>query len=119
MGKPAVLLVDEESAILETTEAILRRAGYEVFTAPTARGAIELLDSQHIDLVLVELIPDAVWVINEANRFNPNVTIAVCTTDGRRCESPLVDTVLYKPLPPPVLLNEIADLLCSSMAVAA
>src|SRR5256885_10328018 len=55
-----VLIIDDERPVLMTLEALLKRHGYEVDTAPTATQGLKLLQSKSPSLVLLDLqLPDA------------------------------------------------------------
>src|SRR5437660_7644052 len=55
-----VLIIDDERPVLMTLEALLKRHGYEVDTAPTATQGLKLLKSKSPTLVLLDLrLPDA------------------------------------------------------------
>jgi two-component system, cell cycle sensor histidine kinase and response regulator CckA len=58
---PAILVVDDDPAILALTGAILRRAGYQVLLAEGGRQAVEIYESaaQPIRLLVADVImPD-------------------------------------------------------------
>ena len=112
----SLLCVDDEPAVLRTTELILRSAAYTVSTAATAADAVRLLKSQHFDLLLLDCIPERGWVVQEAKRVNPDMRVAICTGDTELVELPLVDIVFHKPISPPVLLRKIAELISLSKA---
>src|SRR6266403_3768859 len=55
-----VLIVDDERPVLMTLEALLKRHGYQVDTAPTAAQGLKVLKSKSPTLVLLDLrLPDA------------------------------------------------------------
>jgi DNA-binding NtrC family response regulator len=55
-----VLIIDDERPVLMTLEALLKRHGYHVDTAPTASQGLKLLRSKSSALVLLDLqLPDA------------------------------------------------------------
>ena len=55
-----VLIIDDERPVLMTLEALLKRHGYQVDTAPTAAQGLKLLKSKSPTLVLLDLrLPDA------------------------------------------------------------
>src|ERR1043165_5556615 len=55
-----VLIIDDERPVLMTLEALLKRHGYQVETAPTAAQGIKVLKSKSPTLVLLDLrLPDA------------------------------------------------------------
>jgi DNA-binding response OmpR family regulator len=54
-----VLVVEDERDIRELLRRFLERAGYSVLTAAAGAGALSLLDSARVDLVLLDLgLPD-------------------------------------------------------------
>jgi two-component system cell cycle response regulator len=53
--KITVLAVDDDTSYLRYLEHLLKRAGYDVLTAPSAAEALEVLQSEAVDLVLVDL----------------------------------------------------------------
>lgn len=50
----SILVVDDEIGILDALDAALREEGYRTYTAPNGRAALDLLEQQHIDLVLLD-----------------------------------------------------------------
>jgi two-component system, NtrC family, response regulator len=50
-----ILIVDDEQDVLTAFRAVLQRAGYRVGTAPGPRKALQLLDSERPDLVLLDI----------------------------------------------------------------
>jgi DNA-binding response OmpR family regulator len=111
-----LLIADDEEAVLRTTELILRRAGYDVYSAANAGDASRLLGSQHFDLFLLDCIPDHRKLIREAKRSNPNLPVAVWTGDPAVSDLSQTDLVLHKPISPRALLATIANLLRGSKA---
>jgi two-component system response regulator HydG len=53
--KERILVVDDSSNALEVLRRNLTTAGYQVFTAPSVPGAIEILDQTRLDLVITDL----------------------------------------------------------------
>jgi DNA-binding NtrC family response regulator len=59
-GNHRVLIIDDERPVLMTLEALLKRHGYHVDTAPTASQGLKLIRSKPPSLVLLDLqLPDA------------------------------------------------------------
>src|SRR5437763_5540504 len=55
-----VLIIDDERPVLMTLEALLKRHGYQVETAPTGAQGLKVLKSKSPTLVLLDLrLPDA------------------------------------------------------------
>lgn len=56
MMAKTILVVDDERGIADTLCAILRHAGYEVTAVYNAEDGLEILQSQHIDLLISDVI---------------------------------------------------------------
>ena len=58
-GGPLVLLVEDESSIVEPFTAALKRAGFRTLIAPTGGDALLLAESREPDVILLDLaLPD-------------------------------------------------------------
>jgi two-component system, OmpR family, alkaline phosphatase synthesis response regulator PhoP len=55
LGPGTILIVDDEQSVCISLEGVLAREGYRTFSANDGRAAIEILSSQNVDLVLVDL----------------------------------------------------------------
>jgi DNA-binding response OmpR family regulator len=86
MSQPArVLIVDDEKNIRLTLSTLIQRAGYDVTSAEGGADAINLLATQHYDLLLVDLkMPeiDGMQVVAAARQFDPDLVIIVLTGHG-------------------------------------
>jgi two-component system, OmpR family, response regulator len=51
-----VLVTDDQPNTRKLMETVLRRNGYEVFTAADAQEALQVLDEQHIDILLLDIM---------------------------------------------------------------
>ena len=51
----SLLVVDDENTTRDICKAVAASAGFQVFTAATSEEALEILDRQPIDIVLVDL----------------------------------------------------------------
>ena len=59
MGKPVVLVVDDEPDLVELLSLTLNRMNLETRSAGTVAGARELLRTEHFDLCLTDMrLPD-------------------------------------------------------------
>jgi two-component system KDP operon response regulator KdpE len=79
-----VLIVDDEPNILATVAPLLRARGYDVLTAMTGRAALDTVDREHPDLIVLDLgLPDidGVQVCQEI-RVSENVPILVLSARG-------------------------------------
>ena len=52
---PRILIVDDEPNILGTLAPILRDRGYDIFTAMSGRSALETVDRERLDLIILDL----------------------------------------------------------------
>ncbi len=51
-----VLIVDDEEDLLNLVSAIFRSEGFEVLTANSGEAALEILESEHVDLILLDVM---------------------------------------------------------------
>jgi DNA-binding NtrC family response regulator len=77
-----VLIIDDERPVLMTLEALLKRHGYQVDTAPTAIQGLKLLKSKPPTLVLLDLrLPDAdgLEMLDRIKTELPEVQVIILT----------------------------------------
>lgn len=55
MSAKKILVVDDSIVVVKTTEMLLKRAGYEVFTAAEGSQAISLVRQVRPDLILLDI----------------------------------------------------------------
>jgi len=63
-----ILVVDDDKIVLESCRRILEAEGYRVFLVESAREAIDLLEEQYIDLMLMDVkMPqqDGVYILDK------------------------------------------------------
>lgn len=83
--KARILVVDDESNVLSTMQAILSRDGFEVDTASGGRTAIRAIRARQYDLVLTDLkMPDVdgLQVLAEARKCSPYTVTMTMTGYG-------------------------------------
>jgi DNA-binding response OmpR family regulator len=51
-----ILVVDDDILVLEALEELLTSSGYEVRVADRGQEALELLDKEHFDLLLLDVV---------------------------------------------------------------
>lgn len=121
-GRPLrLLLVDDDPAVLKSTETVLKLKGHKITAAASGQAGIEALRAAHgkgerFDLVISDLgMPyvDGNQVARAAKELFPEMPVALLTGWGRRLgtdeEAPAhIDFVLPKPLDL-AELNEIFD----------
>ena len=77
-----VLIIDDERPVLMTLEALLKRRGYEVDTAPTAAQGLKVLKSKSPPLILLDLrLPDAdgLEMLDRIKNELPEVQVIILT----------------------------------------
>jgi two-component system KDP operon response regulator KdpE len=81
---PRILVVDDEPNILGTLAPLLRARGYEVFTAMNGRAALEAVEREKPDLIVLDLgLPDTDGVdLAREIRETLNVPIVVLSARG-------------------------------------
>jgi DNA-binding response OmpR family regulator len=83
MGLPArILLVDDEANIRLTLGTLLRRDGYAISFAESGEAALQLIDQQKFDLLVVDLnLPGigGMEVVAAARQYQPDLAIIVLT----------------------------------------
>jgi DNA-binding NtrC family response regulator len=84
-GRPSVLVVDDEAAILDTLRILLRNEGFEPHVALGGRKALEDLDTLRPDIVLTDIrMPNVggVEVLAAARESDPDVPVILMTAQA-------------------------------------
>ena len=84
-GLPSVLVVDDESAILDTLRILLRNEGFEPHVAHGGRKALEQLETLRPDIVLTDIrMPNVggVEVLAAARDSDPDVPVILMTAQA-------------------------------------
>lgn len=77
-----LMLVDDETRFLETTQKLLSRKGYQAETASSGREALEKLEKQNIHVAILDVkMPgmDGVETLREIKRRFPLVEVIMLT----------------------------------------
>src|SRR5688500_8922957 len=77
-----VLVVDDERSMRELLTIVLRRDGYEVLIAEDGVAAVELLNSERVDILITDIrMPqmNGVDLLREATRLAPEIVSIVMT----------------------------------------
>jgi two-component system response regulator HydG len=80
-----ILLVDDETGILDTLEILFRGEGYEVAVASSGRAALEALESAKPDIVLSDIrMPGAggLDVLAKAREVDPTLPVILMTAQA-------------------------------------
>src|SRR5436309_3961076 len=81
-GNHRVLIIDDERSVLMTLEALLKRHGYHVDTAPTASQGLKLIRSKSPTLILLDLqLPDAdgLETLDQIKTEVPQIQVIILT----------------------------------------
>ena len=77
-GSESILIVDDEVVLLQLTTEILQKQGYKVFSANSAKQALDILAKQEVDLVLSDVImpeKDGFQLALEIKELYPKIKI--------------------------------------------
>ena len=80
-----ILIVDDETGILETLRILFRGEGFEVATAGTVAKAVELLEAEKPDLVLSDIrMPGATGLelLSQAGEIDPSLPVILMTAQA-------------------------------------
>lgn len=118
-GHEKVLIVDDEVSLLELSREILRLHNYKILTAENAKQALNILKTQHVDLLLSDVVMpemDGFQLAVMVQEKYPNVKIQLVSgfTDDRHLEfagTRLQKNLLQKPFSSNELLSRIRNLL--------
>jgi DNA-binding response OmpR family regulator len=109
-----ILVVEDEASIQEIISLYLRRAGYKVKAVGDGQQALEILDQQTFDLVILDLMLPHVdgWEITRQLRASSDIPIIMLT--ARREESDRIaglemgaDDYVIKPFSPQELVSRV------------
>lgn len=80
--KDRILVVDDDDSICKYLENFFAQYAYEVITVKTGEAAIEIADSQTIDVVLLDLVlpdMDGFKVMDYVHQQNPDINVIIIT----------------------------------------
>jgi DNA-binding response OmpR family regulator len=117
-----ILLVDDDTNILETAKDILEDAGFEITTAVSVATALECLRTTPIGVIITDLnLPDGTGLdlAEKARSLGNRVPILLMTGQAEGAEpaglaarqNGIVDDYLVKPVNPPQLINVLRRIL--------
>jgi len=76
MNSSVVLVVDDDEDNTIIASAIVRGQGYEVRVAPSGPAALEVLEREHIDVVLLDIMMPEMDGIEVLDRIRSNPRLA-------------------------------------------
>jgi len=109
IGKPSILIVDDDTAILHVFTKIFERKGYSVSVAEKGKDAIEKLSTKQYDVALVDFVlPDMEGIeLFPLIRNSSPKTLRIMLS-GKACFDDCVkgaDVFVAKPINPVKLLS--------------
>lgn len=82
-----ILVIDDEKNICRTIKMVLEGEGYRVLTATNGEVGLDLVQSEVIDLVLLDLFlpggPDGHSVLREIKRSDPDIEVIMISGHGK------------------------------------
>jgi two-component system response regulator GlrR len=84
-GMDKILVVDDDETILKLLKMRLEAKGYEVFTAPQSQEALKIVETEAINLALVDLKLDeenGIDLMKNLHQINPILPIIILTAFG-------------------------------------
>jgi DNA-binding response OmpR family regulator len=118
MSKPTILVVDDEPSIREVVSIYLGRAGYRVLAAEDGQTALEVLEREPLDLVVLDLMLPEVDGLEITRRLRAEGEIPIIMLTARREEADRIlglemgaDDYVVKPFSPRELVSRVKAVL--------
>jgi two-component system, OmpR family, KDP operon response regulator KdpE len=90
---PRILIVDDEPSILATMAPLLRARGYEVATATSGHAALDAIDREAVQLVILDLgLPD-IDGVEVCRRLREGRTVPILILSARSAEGQKVEAL--------------------------
>jgi DNA-binding NtrC family response regulator len=85
--QPRILVADDQADIVSALKLLLKREGFEVATASSPAGVIDIAEREHVDVALVDLNysrdttsgAEGVALVGELHRLHPEMPVVVMT----------------------------------------
>jgi len=77
-----ILIVDDEEVLRDVLDAVLRREGFDIIAAASGEEALNVLDSEEVDLVILDVMLPGISGIDTLRAIriaNPNLPVIVIT----------------------------------------
>lgn len=121
-----ILVVEDDKNISKLMKAVLKHAGYDVFQAENGLDALELMDRQHIDLIVLDIMMpkmdgyDFTEQLRSCGVTTPILMVTAKQLPEEKCKGFLVgtDDYMVKPVNEEEMLLRIKALLRRSQIAA-
>ena len=114
-GKPTILCVDDERIPLTLRKSVLEKSGFHVIAVDTGKGALEVLDREHVDLVLTDVLMPGISgteLAREIKLRQPRLPVVLFSGVNEMPEdSNYADYFLSKVEGPTVMCQKLAEML--------
>ncbi len=118
-GRESILIVDDETALLDLIYEVLSQKNYQVFCAERAKQALEILETEDIDLLITDIIMpdmDGYALAAIVQQKYPDIKIQLASgfsgkDYARQVDENLLKNLLQKPYNIEALLKKIRTLL--------
>jgi DNA-binding NtrC family response regulator len=85
--QPRILVADDQAEILSALKLLLKREGFEVATAASPAGVLDVVGREHVDVALVDLNysrdttsgEEGVVLVDQLHRLHPELPVVVMT----------------------------------------
>jgi len=118
MNEPTILVVDDEPSISEVVSIYLKRAGYQVMVAHDGQQALEALEREPPDLVVLDLMLPQVDGLEITRRLRAEGDTPIIMLTARREEADRIaglemgaDDYVVKPFSPQELVSRVKAVL--------
>jgi len=118
MNEPMILVVDDEPSISEVVSIYLRRAGYQVVVAHDGHAALEAIEKQLPDLVVLDLMLPRIDGLEITRRLRAIGDTPIIMLTARREETDRIlglemgaDDYVVKPFSPRELVSRVKAVL--------
>lgn len=96
-----ILVAEDDLNTRKLMKAVLKQNGYEVFTAENGKNALDIMDIQHIDLILLDvMMPEMdgyqfTELLRETGNTTPILMVTAKSLPEERCKGFIVGTDDY------------------------
>ena len=85
--QPRILVADDQADILSALKLLLKREGFDVATASSPAGVLDITAREHVDVALVDLNysrdttsgEEGVALVEQLHREHPEIPVVVMT----------------------------------------